>query len=95
MFMVFRLISNIGLIIALDKMFLVSTAVTIGLQQSYYSTVEGQGPVDVCIMVLSGDITGMSYMISYSTTGGLAEGSCMYIKLVIILQCGLKQQSPT
>ena len=51
-----------------------TSPVTIGLQQSFYSTVEGQGPVDVCIEVLSGDITGNSFTISYSTSNGLAEG---------------------
>lgn len=51
-----------------------TSPVTIGLQQSFYSTVEGQGPVDVCMEVLSGDITGSSFTISYSTSDGLAEG---------------------
>ena len=48
--------------------------VHIGLEQLYYSTVEGQGSVEVCIVVLSGDITGSSFMISYTTIDGLAEG---------------------
>lgn len=56
---------------------LVSTAVTIGLQQSYYFTMEDQGPVEICIMVLSGDITGKSYIISYSTIAVLAEGNVL------------------
>ena len=54
--------------------FAVQTAVIIGLRQSYYSTAEGQGPVEVCVEVLAGDISGNSYIISYSTRGGLAEG---------------------
>ena len=49
--------------------------VTVGLQQSYYSTVEGQGPVEVCLSLLSGDIpTGSSFAINYITVDGLAEG---------------------
>ena len=71
--------------------FLVSTAVTIGLQQSYYSTMEDQGPVEICIMVLSGEITGMSYIINYTTTAGLAEGRCSCIVLVNTLLCDSKQ----
>lgn len=51
-----------------------AVSVIIGLQQSYYSTVEGQGPVDICITVLSGDLNENSFTINYSTTNGLAEG---------------------
>ena len=40
---------------------------------------EGQGPVDVCIVVLSGDIDGSSYTISYSTMDAQAEGTYMYL----------------
>ena len=47
----------------------------IGLEQLYYSTVEGQGSVEVCIAVLSGDITGNTFIISYTTIDGLAEGT--------------------
>lgn len=50
------------------------SVVTIGLQQSYYSTVEGQGPVDVCVSVLAGDVTGSNFAISFSTSDGVAEG---------------------
>ena len=39
---------------------------------------EGQGPVDVCIVVLSGDIDGSSYTISYSTMDAQAEGTYIY-----------------
>ena len=53
-------------------------AVTVGLQQSYYPTVEGQGSVEVCLEVLSGDITGNSFVINYSTTDGLAKGIYIY-----------------
>ena len=64
-----------------------AVSVTIGLQQSYYSTVEGQGPVNICITVLSGDINENIFTINYSTSNGLAEGikllpisSLIYIK---------------
>ena len=49
------------------------------IQQSYYSAVEGQGPVDICVVVLSGDITGNSFTISYSTSDGQAEGKVFLI----------------
>ena len=48
--------------------------VTIGLRQSYYSNVEGQGPVEICIAALSGDFTGTNYTIDYTTVDGLARG---------------------
>ena len=51
-----------------------SEAVTIGLRQSYYSTVEGEGPVEICISTVSGDFEGSSFSVSYSTTSGQAEG---------------------
>lgn len=51
-----------------------AVSVMIGLQQSYYSTVEGQGPVNICITVLSGDINENIFTINYSTSNGLAEG---------------------
>ena len=59
--------------------------VTIGLQQLYYSAVEGQGPVEVCITVLAGDVTGSSYTISYTTVDDLAEGMWTYIEMLYIL----------
>ena len=49
-------------------------AVTIGLQQSFYSTVEGQGPVEICVATLSGDLSGNNFTINYSTANGQAEG---------------------
>lgn len=48
--------------------------VTIGLRQSYYSTMEGQGPVEVCISALSGDFDGNTFSVSYTTISGQAEG---------------------
>ena len=48
--------------------------VTIGLRQSYYSNVEGQGPVEICIAALSGDFNGTNYTIDYTTVDGLARG---------------------
>lgn len=38
---------------------------------------EGQSPVDVCVSVLSGDISGSSFVVSYSTSDGVAEGTCV------------------
>ena len=63
--------------------FVVLVTVTIGLQQMYYSAVEGVGSVDVCIAVLSGNITGSSFMISYTTIDGLAEGIYTMVKPLI------------
>lgn len=45
---------------------------------------EGQGPVEICVEVLAGDITGNSYIISYSTTSGLAEGIIYNCKICCI-----------
>ena len=51
-----------------------SVTVSIGLQQVYYSAVEGQGSAEVCIAVLNGNITRSSFTVSYTTIDGLAEG---------------------
>ena len=48
--------------------------VTVGLQQTYYMTLEGRGPVEICLTLLSGDVTGSSFTINYNTLNGLAEG---------------------
>ncbi|CAI8052161.1 Adhesion G-protein coupled receptor V1, partial [Geodia barretti] len=56
-----------------------SEAVTIGLRQSYYSTVEGEGPVEICISTVSGDFEGSSFSVSYSTTSGQAEAPSDYV----------------
>ena len=50
-------------------------SVVIGLQHTFYSVTEGQGLLDICTAVLSGDITGGNVEIDYSTTSGLAEGA--------------------
>ena len=50
------------------------TSVMIGLQHTYYSTIEGQGSVELCTVVISGDISGDIADIGYFTTSGLAEG---------------------
>ena len=47
---------------------------TIGLQQSFYSTVEGQGPVEICVGTLSGYLSGNNFTIEYSTANGQAQG---------------------
>ena len=51
---------------------------TVGLQQSYYMTVEGEGPVEICLGLLSGDITGSTFIIDYNTINGLAEGQTAF-----------------
>ncbi|CAI8052979.1 Extracellular matrix protein 3, partial [Geodia barretti] len=53
--------------------------VTVGLQQSYYMTVEGEGPVEICLGLLSGDITGSTFIIDYNTINGLAEAPLDYV----------------
>ena len=58
---------------------------TIGLQQSYYSTVEGQGPVEVCIYTLSGDFVGDSFTVDYTTMDGQAKGIMNIIELCCII----------
>ena len=49
--------------------------VTIGLKQSFYSTMEGGGQMDICISALSGDFSGSNYTINYTTTDAQAEGN--------------------
>ena len=61
-----------------------SEAVTIGLRQSYYSTVEGEGPVEICISTVSGDFEGSSFSVSYSTTSGQAEGISLLAEPILI-----------
>ena len=54
---------------------------TVGLQQPYYSTVEGQGPVELCVSILSGDIADNTFVVNYYTIDGLAEGIlCTHIQ---------------
>lgn len=54
--------------------FIVVTPMVIGLKHTFYSVTEGQGSVDICTAVISGDISGGNVEIGYSTTSGLAEG---------------------
>ena len=51
-----------------------AVSISVGLQQSYYSVSEGQGPVTVCTEVMHGDVGDESFEISYTLTNGLAEG---------------------
>lgn len=56
----------------------------IGLQQGYYSTEEGDGFVQVCVEVESGDISGRSISIDYTTADGSAQGihhSCCVLQV--------------
>ena len=46
----------------------------VGLQRTYYSAIEGQGSVELCTVVISGNISGGDVELSYFTTSGLAEG---------------------
>ena len=50
------------------------TPVTIGLQQGYYSILEGSKLVQVCVQVVSGEIAGRSISIEYTTLNGSADG---------------------
>ena len=49
----------------------------IGLQQGYYSTEEGGSFVQVCVEVESGDISGRSISIDYTTVDGSAQGTIL------------------
>ena len=51
-----------------------TTDVTIGLSQTVYSVVEGEGGAVVCTSVLSGDIAGRTFSINYQTEDGDAQG---------------------
>ena len=59
--------------------------VTIGLQQSYYSSIEGNGPVEICIATLSGDFNGNNFTINYSIIDGQAEG--IIITIIDMYMC--------
>ena len=50
-------------------------SLTIGLQRTFYSITEGQESVEICAVVISGDISGGSNEIEYTTVDGLAKGA--------------------
>ena len=50
-------------------------SLTIGLQPTFYSITEGQESVEICAVVISGDISGGSNEIEYTTVDGLAKGA--------------------
>ena len=47
---------------------------TIGLQKSYYSSGEDGGSLSVCVEVLSGELSGQTASVSYTTADGTATG---------------------
>lgn len=48
--------------------------VSVGLQKGYYSVREDGGPVQVCVEVTSGDLTGRNISFIYATFDGSAKG---------------------
>ena len=53
----------------------VSTGLTVGTEQSFYSVREDDGSLEVCIDVLFGTIpSNNTYIISYTTSQSTAEG---------------------
>lgn len=56
----------------------VDVPVTIGLQQGYYSTSEDSGSVQICVEVVSGDISGRNLSLDYTTVSGSARGKLVY-----------------
>ena len=55
---------------------------TIGLSQTVYSVVEGEGGAVVCTSVLSGDIAGRTFTISYETEDGGAQGKLEHMIII-------------
>ena len=55
------------------------TSVVIGLQHTFYSATEGQGSLDMCTVVISGDITGGSVeaIVKVYTKRGVMEQTCV------------------
>ena len=49
--------------------------VEIGLMQSFYSIDEGSGEAEVCIQVISGEISGRNISVDYTTIDGSAKGN--------------------
>ena len=49
--------------------------VEIGLMQSFYSIDEGSGEAEVCIQVISGEISGRNISVNYTTIDGSAKGN--------------------
>ena len=54
----------------------IALSLTIGFQQGYYSTREGNDLLRMCVEVVSGDIAGRSVSLNYTTIDGSAEGMC-------------------
>ena len=51
--------------------------VTIGLQRSYYASEEDSGSLQVCVEVISGELSGQTVSLSYATSNGAATGFLM------------------
>ena len=50
------------------------TAVTVGLESGYYSVIENDGVVQVCLGVISGVLNGRTVSLDYLTINGSAKG---------------------
>ena len=57
----------------------VSVPLDIGLQRTFYPITEGQGSVEICTVVISGDISGSSIEIEYTTVNGIAKGDMTFV----------------
>ena len=62
-----------------DTTFFADISLAIELQQGYYSIEEDGGFVQVCVEVESGDISGRSISINYTTVGGSAQGRILTV----------------
>ena len=52
-----------------------SVPLDIGLQHTFFSIIEDQGSVEVCTVVISGNISESSIEMEYATANGLAKGA--------------------
>ena len=53
--------------------------VTLGLQRSYYSPEEDSGSLQVCVEVVSGEVSGRTITLSYETIDGTATGRWLWL----------------
>ena len=78
-----------GVSFAIINSIYVDIPVTVGLQQGYYSTSEDSGSIEICVEVESGDTSGRSLSLNYTTVDGSArgtkEGSTYIVTLYISL----------
>ena len=52
---------------------------TLGLQRSYYSPEEDSGSLQVCVEVVSGEVSGRTITLSYETIDGIATGRWLWL----------------